>query len=115
LVNSRPEVEGADDDEESGMEMEDYPDSEDGMSYDGILDADTGSESGSFEGIFDDSEGDVQDDEASEAEKDKDARAGQSGGRKRLSRSQMRSLPTFASVDDYAEMLAAEDGLDDRR
>jgi ribosome biogenesis protein MAK21 len=32
--------------------------------------------------------------------------------KKKISRKEMRSLPTFASADDYAEMLAAEeDGM----
>jgi len=119
LVNSRPEVEGGDSGEESDVNMEGYEDSDDGGEVDVEGMSDMGSEgSGGFEGIFGGSDGDDGlesggEDDGSGDEQDEDEDAADDGARKkRLSRSEMRSLPTFASADDYAQMLAAEeDGM----
>lgn len=119
LVNSRPEVEGGDSGEESDVNMEGYEDSDDDAEVDMEGMSDMCSEgSGGFEGIFGDSDGDEGlesggEDDASGDEKTEDAGAADDGGRKkRMSRSEMRGLPMFASADDYAEMLAAEeDGM----
>ena len=113
LVNSRPDVEGEEESDGLGMDMVDYEDSDGEHGLDGDMTAgmsDFGSdESGDFEGIFDDSED--EDGPESGVEEPEDVTPSASK-KKRLSRSEMRSLPTFASADDYAEMLAAEeDGI----
>ncbi|KAK4453578.1 ribosome biogenesis protein MAK21 [Podospora aff. communis PSN243] len=119
LVNSRPEVEGDDATDGSDVDMEDYEDS-DGESIGSGVDAeemsDMGSDgSGGFEGIFDESEDDMPGSGNEEEEKEEVAGGEPVDGdsrTKRMSRKEMRSLPTFASADDYAEMLAAEeDGM----
>ena len=115
LVKSRPEVEGGDLDEDSDIDMDGYEDS-DGDLEDGILTghdgmSHIGSDDAPFEGIFEDSDvsGDESaDDEGAEAEGAegvslKDERRGG-----RLNRKEMKALPTFASADEYAEMLAGE-------
>ena len=115
LVNSQPDVEGeGDDDDMLDVDMDDDESDEDlgDPSDHELSDVRSGAseEDGSFEGIFDDSDAsdDLGDDEVVEAAQT----AGQS--QKRLSRSEMRSLPTFASAEDYADMLAGDDaGLDD--
>lgn len=111
LVNSKPEVEGADGEEDSDMDFDEYDYSDDEMELDEDKMSEMGSEGSDdgFEGIFEVSEA-----EASEEEEEaEDEKAASKPGRKgRLSRKEMRSLPTFASVDDYAEMLAADDDLD---
>ncbi|KAL2171922.1 hypothetical protein VTG60DRAFT_1309 [Thermothelomyces hinnuleus] len=121
LVNSHPETEGVDAEEDSDVDMEEYDYSDNDMEADGFSADDkmSGSEDdGGFEGIFDDSEESdgtgVSEDEAEGQAEDKPATASPRRGRKgRLSRKEMRSLPTFASADDYADVLAAEDDLDD--
>ncbi|KAL2269906.1 hypothetical protein VTJ83DRAFT_2090 [Remersonia thermophila] len=122
LVNSRPEVDGMDVDEESDVDLEEYDYSDDEQGSEASEDSDKFSVpdsegSGGFEGIFDDS---GSDEEASAGESEDENAASMSGkapsqkpGKGRLSRKEMKSLPTFASVDDYAELLAEEDGLDD--
>ncbi|KAK4250880.1 CBF/Mak21 family-domain-containing protein [Corynascus novoguineensis] len=121
LVNSHPEIEGADVEEESDMDLKEYDYSDNDMEVDS-LDADgkmSGSDDdGGFEGIFDDSEEseepDASEDEAEGETNGEVATATSRPGHKgRLNRKEMRSLPTFASVEDYADMLAAEDDLDD--
>lgn len=120
LVNSRPEVEGADGDDESDFDMEDYEDSGDEDLDLGSADMDDDAGQGSdgsdddFQGIFGDSEEDdgesVASEHSGEAVRPKGAH---SDARRR--RKEMKALPTFASADDYAEMLAAEDeGLGDK-
>jgi ribosome biogenesis protein MAK21 len=129
LVNSQPEIEGADAEEDSDMDLDefDYSDNEmdvDGVDADGNM-SDLGSEGDAgFEGIFDDSEESDDQAGASEAEwedEDEDEVKDEAEVRKepfkrdsrgRLNRKEMKSLPTFASVEDYAEMLAGEDDLD---
>lgn len=125
LVNSKPDIEGADANEESDVDLEDYDYSDNDMEIDGA-DADgkmsdLGSEmfegDAGFEGIFDDSE--EEDDEAgsseSEVGSETETAVSTTGTRKgRLGRKELKSLPTFASADEYAEMLAGEDDeLDD--
>jgi len=118
LVNSRPEIEGSDGEEGSDIDMEEYDYSDNEMELDekeggaAVSALESGSEDG-FEGIFDDSE--ESDQAGSSAEEDGAEDEGRArdtsgqGGRRRLNRKEMRGLPTFASADDYAEMLAAED------
>ncbi|KAK3397696.1 CBF/Mak21 family-domain-containing protein [Sordaria brevicollis] len=117
LVNSRPDVEGDLDDGESDLGMDGYDDSDEEMD---TGDLDVGDARGGpdesdsdvpFEGIFDDSD----DSGEEEVAEDESADEGDSATKKkgRLSRKEMRGLPTFASADDYAEMLAGEDGLAD--
>ncbi len=123
LVNSRPEV-GVDLDDESDIDMEDYDDSDDeDLDLDGekgAADLDEGSDDG-FEGIFGDSDEEEEEEEEDEDEEDEEeseetpAAALGKPRKGRLNRKEMKSLPMFASVDDYAEMLAGEeDGLDDQ-
>jgi ribosome biogenesis protein MAK21 len=132
LVNSQPEIEGADADEDSGMDLDEYDYSDNDMEVDVLdvegkmsdLESDVSEGDAGFEGIFDDSaeeEGGEEGEEAEEAvgedENEVEGEAGKRTAKKdrkgRLSRKEMKSLPTFASADDYAEMLAGEDDLDD--
>ncbi len=118
LVNSQPEIEGADAEEDSDMDLEeyDYSDNEMELGKHGAeeqmsdLESEGSQGDAGFEGIFDDSE---ESDEEEEDEEEEEAEAGKEatepGRKRRLNRKEMRSLPTFASADDYAEMLAAED------
>jgi ribosome biogenesis protein MAK21 len=115
LVNSRPEIEGGDD-SESDLDMEDYDDSDDDMDLDGgAEDSDMASEgSGGFEGIFGDSDEDAGDADSDDQGDDVAADAEEEGrkGRYKDSREhkkKMKGLPTFASAEDYAAMLEAEE------
>ncbi|KAK4143302.1 CBF/Mak21 family-domain-containing protein [Dichotomopilus funicola] len=129
LVSSRPEIEGVGVEEDADMDLEEfnYSDNEmeaDDAGFDGWISDSEGS--GDFEGIFDD-DSDGSGDAAVETHGDELEDGGEeeneesrlvgpglkSGNRGRLNRKEMRSLPTFASAEDYAEMLAAEYGLDD--
>ncbi|KXX75435.1 Ribosome biogenesis protein MAK21 [Madurella mycetomatis] len=123
LVNSQPNIEGPDADEDSDVDLDGYDYSDNDMEVDGhdddektsALEFETPEDDAGFEGIFDDSE---ESDEAGASEDEAPLETGKAPSTKevrkgRLSRREMRSLPTFASADDYAEMLAAEDGLDD--
>ncbi|KAF2152920.1 CBF-domain-containing protein [Myriangium duriaei CBS 260.36] len=147
LVDSRPEVEGLDDDDDismgdlesaygdsddgdaevdadmdgdGGVEIADFPDEEDEETGGAELDGQASDEELDFEdddALLDDdadlpSDIDISafDDEEEEAEpkatkakggKDKDDK----GGRKRR---KLKHLPTFASVEDYAQLLADE-------
>ena len=140
LVHSRPEVgggEGEEDDEDvdfAGLEDIDYgsdvsvnlddSDDDDDMSEGGgaELGSDAGEDAG-FEGIFGDSDEDGaewEDEEADAEDKDEegegeDESAGKSQKWKerRARKKEMKGLPTFASADDYAEMLGRDDDLDD--
>lgn len=124
LVNSRPDVQG-DDDGGSDLDMADMDDDSD-VSLDlgsddddsdggAALGSDVSSgDDGGFEGIFGDS--DDSDAEADSGDEGDDTAPAAPAGKPkkgRLSRKEMRSLPMFASADDYAEMLAGEDDLDD--
>lgn len=130
LVNSRPEVEGADVDDESDFDMEDYEDSDEDLDLDAAGDGGHGQDSedsgDDFQGIFDDSEGDDDDDDEAVGEEEEAAVDGEGGDAEAISKNErnianrkrrkaMKALPTFASAEDYADMLAAEDGgLDDQ-
>ncbi|KAJ4399298.1 RNA-binding ribosome biosynthesis protein mak21 [Neurospora sp. IMI 360204] len=117
LVNSRPDVEGDLDEDESDLGMDGYDDSDEEMDTgdlgrDGARDGSEGSDSDvPFEGIFDDSDDSEEEAAADESAGEEDGSATKKKGR--LSRKEMRGLPTFASADDYAEMLAGEDGMAD--
>lgn len=120
LVNSHPEIEGVDVEEDSDVDMKEYDYSDNDVEADdfGADDQMSGSEDdGGFEGIFDDSDGsdgaDASGGEDGGETKDKPTAASSRPHRGKLSRKEIRNLPTFASADDYADMLAAEDGLDD--
>lgn len=123
LVNSRPQVQG-DDDGGEGFDTEDVDyDSDDSLDLgsddegsDGgaALGSDISSgDDGGFEGIFGDSDESDVDAEADSEGEDTAAvpiKGKAKGGR--LGRKELRSLPMFASADDYAEMLANEDDMD---
>ncbi|KAK3485043.1 CBF/Mak21 family-domain-containing protein [Neurospora hispaniola] len=117
LVNSRPEVEGELDEDESDLGMDGYDDSDEemdtvGFDMDGPREDFEGSDSDvPFEGIFDDSDDSEKEAAVDESAGEEDASTAKKKGR--LSRKEMRGLPTFASADDYAEMLAGEDGMPD--
>jgi ribosome biogenesis protein MAK21 len=125
LVDSRPEVEGASDGD-SDMEMLDLDDS-DAESESDAEDAEEGDEGV----IFNDSEGSVSamDDEEALFDSEEDAPSeidelfekelekGQGEGEKpkessREKRKKMKNLPTFASAEDYAEMLDNDEDED---
>lgn len=123
LVNSQPDVEGPNADEDSDVDLDGYDYSDNDMEVDGHdddektsdLELEMSEDDAGFEGIFDDSE---ESDEAGASEDEARPEAGKAPSTKevrkgRFSRREMKSLPTFASADDYAEMLAAEDDLDD--
>lgn len=120
LVNSRPEVEGADAEEDSDMDLDEFDYSDNDMEVDGDdagekmadLGSDVSEGDDGFEGIFGDSDesdeaGSGEDEDEIEPEADEETT--EPGRKRRLNRKEMRSLPTFASADDYAEMLAAEE------
>lgn len=125
LVDSRPEVEGPSDDE-SDMEMLDLDDSDAESDS-----ADEIEEDGEDEGvIFNDSEGSVSamddEDDLIDSEEDapeeidelfeKELEKGKGSADKpetsREKKRKMKSLPTFASAEDYAEMLDNDDDED---
>ncbi|GAB1311175.1 RNA-binding ribosome biosynthesis protein mak21 [Madurella fahalii] len=116
LANSQPNVEGPDAGEDSDADLDGYDYSDNDMEVDGPdADEEMSEDDAGFEGIFDDSEGSDEagasvDEAGREVGKAPSSKEGRKG---RLSRKEMKSLPTFASADDYAEMLAAEDDLDD--
>ncbi|EGX90225.1 CCAAT-box-binding transcription factor [Cordyceps militaris CM01] len=110
LVNSRPEIDGEDSDVDEGFD--DFDDEElaslDGSSPAMSLDDDESDGGVSIEGDDDEgSDGFVEfNDEDSEEEMD----AKKEDNRKKSARRKMlKGLPTFASVDDYAELLANEE------
>lgn len=122
LVNSRPEVEGDDADEVSDIDMEGYEDSDEDMDVDATIDQDMEdlgsdvSDDDGFEGIFGDSEEGEDDDGEGEEGKAQGPKeeAPKKFSEARRRKKELKALPTFASVDDYAEMLADEqDGLED--
>jgi len=122
LVDSRPEVEGGSDD--SDMEMLDLDDSDAGSD----LDSDEDGEQEDV--IFNDSEGSVSAMDDVEAQFDsedeapskidelfeKELEKGQASNEKpetsRQKRKKMKNLPTFASAEDYAEMLENDEDED---
>ncbi|KAH6718955.1 CBF/Mak21 family-domain-containing protein [Leptodontidium sp. MPI-SDFR-AT-0119] len=124
LVESRPEVEG---DEDSDMDMLDLDDSDAGSDMDD-MEADTESEDGGgLEADYTESEasgnedGEANDIEAGsdiddlfakelQTEQPKEAEKGEETSRQR--RKKFKSLPTFASAEDYAEMLENDEDED---
>ncbi|KAK0666217.1 putative ribosome biogenesis protein [Cercophora samala] len=120
LVNSRPEVEGDDADEESDVDMAGYEDSDEDMEVDATIDEDMEdlgsdvSDDDGFEGIFGDSEESDDDGESANDKGQKPEEAPKKFSEARRRKKELKALPTFASVDDYAEMLAGEqDGLEE--
>ncbi|KXJ89190.1 CBF/Mak21 family-domain-containing protein [Microdochium bolleyi] len=124
LVNSRPDVEGDDNsDEESDAEFNDLmglDDSDEEMDEaeeDEDMSADAAGESDGLEGLLDDEDEDdmVFDDEEDEdeaASKEPAAESKKPESAQKARRRALKNLPMFASVDDYAEMLAQEeDGM----
>jgi ribosome biogenesis protein MAK21 len=122
LVDSRPEVEGGSDDELDD-EMLDLDDSESG-SNDENMDSDGGvelnfddsedeiasaPEEGEEERLFE-SEDELFEKEMQQGEDDKSQ--GKKVETSREKRKKMKSLPTFASVEDYAEMLDNDEDED---
>ncbi|KAK4180437.1 putative ribosome biogenesis protein [Triangularia setosa] len=120
LVNSRPEVEGDDADEESDVNMEGYEDSDDDMDVDAAIDedmedlgSDVSDDGDGFEGIFGDSEESDDGESADDKGLGQKEEAPKKFSEARRRKKELKALPTFASVDDYAEMLAGEqDGLE---
>lgn len=131
LVNSRPEIDGPDEDDESDLEMLDLDDSEaSSVASDAEVDVDFGNsdeEAGDSEdggaNIWEDEDEEMVD--AAEDDEDMDAlfknelvknapvveeSAENLSGRKK--KKKMKGLPTFASVDDYAELLARDEDED---
>lgn len=125
IAQSRPDVEGGDEEEEDDFSFGDL-DSEDGGSEDGSeagIDLDGGDEEAAGGMDFDEMDGfpemesdddallgsdedvpvDVEDEEA-EAPKEELSRNKQ----KRKEKKKLKSLPTFASAEDYAKLLADE-------
>lgn len=122
LVESRPEIQG---DDEGDADMDDfsgYDDDDDLGSLLGDLDSDEdeddmsgaeevdmdGDEGGVVFNDFSDSEGEAGGAPLDEVAEAKRARNQAS----REKRKQMKALPTFASADDYAQMLAQEEDED---
>lgn len=127
LVDSRPEVEGGSD-EDSDMEMLDLDDSDMASSIDEDegVDVEGDSELEGSEVPEDASEGAPDDDQWDDASDEEDelfekelqkaqAQNAEDEGANENSRQKKRrlkGLPTFASVDDYAEMLANDEDED---
>ena len=133
LVDSRPEVEGGSEGD-SDMEMLDLEDSEEESDAEsGGVDVESDGEAGDEGVIFNDSEGSVSamDDEEALIGSDEDApseidelfekeleKGGQGEGEKpkketaRDRKKKMKNLPTFASAEDYAEMLDNDEDED---
>jgi ribosome biogenesis protein MAK21 len=120
LVNSQPEIEGADAEEDSEVDLEDYDYSDNELQVDGSdtgegmpdFESDSAGSEGSadgFEGIFEDSDGGDEAGSSEEAVAEDGEEPSKHGRKGRLSRKELKSLPTFASADDYAAMLATED------
>jgi len=114
LVDSRPDIQG-DDDADVDLDM-----SEDDADLGSLLDmSDSGGEAESDVDMDDvgsqASDGaveffDFSDEDASDDEDAAPAKMGAKGGRMR--KKELKALPTFASVDDYAAMLGADDDED---
>ncbi|KAI1415651.1 CBF-domain-containing protein [Hypoxylon sp. FL1857] len=112
LVASRPEVEG---DDESEPDFDDLmsldEDDEDLEKEMAELDGEDGSEDEDGVELWDDSEdedeGDSELQPAPTAEEDEGDKKPEDESKKR--RKALKNLPTFASADDYAEMLAQDD------
>lgn len=127
LVESRPEVEGPSDDE-SDMEMLDLDDSDgsgewsddDGevdVESDTDMDVDVGEDEVGSDDILEGEESDADEDLdalfSKEARNKEDTSEGKEGKEtSRQKKRRMKSLPTFASVEDYAALLDNDDDED---
>jgi ribosome biogenesis protein MAK21 len=127
LVDSRPEVEGPSDDD-SDLEMDDLEDSdvasisEVDVEGDGDEGAEVaGSEVSEIRGLFDDDDAELGSDEDAPSDMDelfeKELQRAQKSGEKteetsRQKKRMLKNLPTFASMEDYAEMLDNDDDED---
>ncbi|KAK7193341.1 hypothetical protein DPSP01_010995 [Paraphaeosphaeria sporulosa] len=137
LVNSRPEVEGPQDDDEgfSDIDMEDMmsdDDEEGGIGMDEGVELNLGSDDDEEDGTaagadesddgmdgfdlddeeaFIDSDDDIPVDIAMDDETDVDETAAKSKekDKKKAKKRKLKHLPTFASADDYAKLLAGDD------
>ncbi|ROW17988.1 hypothetical protein VPNG_00403 [Cytospora leucostoma] len=89
LVNSRPDIEGADDGDDVESADEDGPGEEDGWVDGKDL---------------------VSDSEEEEEPAGKKGKDGKKGGR--MNKRELKKLPMFATADDYAELLAQDDDDD---
>jgi ribosome biogenesis protein MAK21 len=127
MMKSAPELEGVEDSDEdlSMSDLESAMDSDDKVSEAGAAQADSDDEGVDVEaGIFDDSDeamddGDGDLDPFGEADSDAQVsdeeiteEVAHSAGDKKKRGKKMKSLPTFASVDDYAAMLDNDEGED---
>ncbi|KAI9790269.1 MAG: hypothetical protein M1816_005294 [Peltula sp. TS41687] len=127
LVGSRPEIEGSDVDEDDDLDLEELDDDEEEEEEDGeeeeeSLDMDVhgnesdsedeASDEGIHESLFPDEEEDDDDELVSGKPERTDADQSQSQSRHQKRR-KLKHLPTFASADDYADMLVdEEDGME---
>ncbi|TLS22665.1 uncharacterized protein PpBr36_05929 [Pyricularia pennisetigena] len=120
LVDSRPEIQGDDDgdadmgfsdgdDDDLGSLLEDMSDSDEDEDMSGAEEVDVEGDEGVVFNDFSDSEGEAAGsaslDEAAEAKRLRNKAS-------REKKKQMKALPTFASADDYAHMLAQEEDED---
>lgn len=123
MINSRPEIEGPDDDDEDESDL-DILDLDDSEASDGGVDiegSDDGDDSANIWEDEDEEMGDENEDGEDldalfkkELEKNNPTPDGfeKLSGRKK--KKMMKGLPTFASVEDYAELLAKDDEDEDR-
>ena len=118
LVNSRPELEGSDDEEMESLpeddgadlsSLEDFEKPSDDAESAGELDVEEDEEE--LIGTDDDLPGHVEMEFADGVEPETQSQPGKEDGRKSRGkkRSKLRDLPMFASADDYAKMLDEED------
>ncbi|KAH9430808.1 hypothetical protein MCOR02_008135 [Pyricularia oryzae] len=120
LVDSRPEIQGDDDgyadmgfsdgdDDDLGSLLEDMSDSDEDEDMLGAEQVDVEGDEGVVFNDFSESEGETEGgaplDEAAEAKRLRNKAS-------REKKKQMKALPTFASADDYAHMLAQEEDED---
>lgn len=128
LKNSRPEVEGASDDDDSDLDLDDLEAEFSDEDEDEEMDEDSSDGGVVLGSDFDGSDDEVvaegegydhpfsSDDEDEEALFEKEAQENRLGEKKpetsREKRKRMKNLPTFASAEDYAEMLDNDDGED---
>lgn len=110
LVSSRPEV-GGEDEDMDGFSDEELDDADIAADYtDDDDDDDDGEEGVDIEdGLLDDES--IGDSEEADSDDDEDEGESAKGGwkEKRERKKKLKALPTFASADDYAEMLAQDD------
>ncbi|CAD0029019.1 unnamed protein product [Aureobasidium pullulans] len=134
LVESRPEIEGDDDDDDDDLDMEDleegYSDSEgdDGVEIgefaeDDMDEADLGEdmdedleddgfeglESGDEDAMLGDDEDLPSDFEGLGDDKEEEDTKKEEADNKKKKKRKLKHLPTFASMDDYAKLLGADD------